>query len=181
MAAVVPQFSGEMCPKCSSNMLERKAYGRTLQVSCWKCSLVLFLGPRETIAEAYERRESVSDNALAQINPTELEQWRAALEQRHYRQLIGAGSTHHNARRLSRQRADLELEAEIARVALQRYSFGAEARERRQFAGISPDVEWSFDDDQSKGTMGKSHSGGRKRRKPKPPYEPGSRLGEHVA
>lgn len=165
-------------------MLERKPYGRTTQISCWNCSLLLFLAPRETIAEAYMRRESVVDNARAEINPAELEQWRHACEQRHYRQLIGAGSTHQNARRLSRQRADLELEAEIARVALQRYSFGAEERERKRLSDgfKDPDVEWLFDQNLKLGVKGKgSRSGSRKRRKPRAPYEAGSRLGDHVA
>jgi len=119
--------------------------------------------------------------AMVVIDRNDLEVWRQTIEQRVYRQLVETGSHHASARRLSRFEADRQLEAEIARVALQRYSWANESRERRVFAGISADTEWNFDDDQSKGAKGKSHSGGRKRRKAKPPYEPGSRLGSSAA
>lgn len=179
----------DSCPKCGSDELERKQYGRTRRVSCWHCSLVVFLGPRDSIKEAYIGRETFVDNAHAEMTPNEIEQWRASCEQRHFRRLIESGSTHQNARRLSRQRADLQLEAEIARVALQRQSFGPEARERARMSDDLPSdgalppklhgLKAAFDAQTELGIKGKgSRSGSRKRRKPAPKFDPARRFGD---
>jgi hypothetical protein len=120
-------------------------------------------------------------SVAVQPDQNDVEIWRRELEQHHYQLLVDSGSTHRNAVRLSRQRADLELEAEIATVAIRRYSFGAEARERELWEDGSEATRYCLEIDQKKGVKGKGgRSSGRRRKKPVP-YTPGSKLGKSAA
>jgi len=54
----MPDVVREQCPKCRNEMLHYQPYGTTTEVECYACGLRLYIGPRETLHEAWIRRQA---------------------------------------------------------------------------------------------------------------------------